>query len=113
MSRLKPRRTTIRVEAYGAKAPCHMRGAKSAPDFFGPRDFVLRRERCSRRGRAQKHEGCGTQLQNGAAIDFAIDQKEEKDSQDEVHSEEADEREPDVAFRTTRADSQRRARHAV
>jgi hypothetical protein len=34
--------------------------ALGAPDFFGARDFVLRRERCSRRG-AQKHEGCGTQ----------------------------------------------------
>src|SRR5260370_20883361 len=33
---------------------------KAAPDFFGPRDFVLRRERCSRARGAQKHEGGGT-----------------------------------------------------
>jgi hypothetical protein len=55
------RKGSIECRAKDRGATQKPKGAqqRTAADFFGPRDFVLKRERRSRK-RAQKHEGCGT-----------------------------------------------------
>ena len=54
-----PSTQECRLEAGATKKTrkCALGAAWNAPDFFGARDFVLRRERCSRRGALKSTKG--------------------------------------------------------